>query len=182
MADRGLATRVELPGTADAEAVLAMYQRLAAGVTVVTAAGPDGPTGCTATAVTSVSLDPPLLLACLSRGSRTLAVIRAMAFFGVHLLSEDQRPSARAFAERGTGPGAKFAGVSWELRHGVPVLTDSLAWAVCRLACAQPMGDHELVVGQLVQTHVTDRMPLLWHGRRFWRLAASAGDTVATVA
>src|SRR5689334_25390591 len=58
----------------------------ATGVTVVTAVGPEGPSGATANAVTSLSLDPPMMLACLDRGSRTLASVRVQGRFGVNAL------------------------------------------------------------------------------------------------
>ena len=61
------------------------------GVTVVTAIGPSGPSGATANAVTSLSLDPPMMLACLDRGSRTLTAVRAQGRFGVNVLAAGQR-------------------------------------------------------------------------------------------
>jgi flavin reductase (DIM6/NTAB) family NADH-FMN oxidoreductase RutF len=167
MADTGVAVRDE-PGL-HADAALALYRRLAGCVTVVTAAGPDGPTGCTATSVTSASLRPPLILACLAERSRTLAAVRDRGAFGVHVLASDQHQHAWRFARTGRD---KFAGAAWQVRHGVPVLVDNAAWAVCRLTHTQPLGDHHLVVGEVVAARATDRAPLLWHDRQFRHLAA----------
>src|SRR5215208_3163388 len=72
----------------------------ATGVTVVTAIGPAGPSGATANAVTSLSLDPPMMLACLDRGSRTLTSVREQGRFGVNALAAGQEDLARRFAEK----------------------------------------------------------------------------------
>src|SRR3954469_21323597 len=73
----------------------------ATGVTVVTAIGPNGPSGATANAVTSLSLDPPLMLACLDRGSRTLTSVRAQGRLGVNALAAGQEELPRRFAGKG---------------------------------------------------------------------------------
>src|ERR687891_1580486 len=70
----------------------------ATGVTVVTAIGPNGPSGATANAVTSLSLDPPMMLACLDRGSRTLTSVRAQGRYGVNTLAAGQQELAHNFS------------------------------------------------------------------------------------
>ena len=67
-------------------------------VTIVTTAGPQGPAGATANAVTSLSLDPPLMLSCLERGSRSLEFFRSSCSFGVSVLGAGQGALARAFS------------------------------------------------------------------------------------
>lgn len=146
---------------------LAFYRKLAAGVTVVTAAGESGPVGATASAVTSVSLHPPLLLACLSTGSRTMAAIRTSRAFAVHLLTEDQQHIADTFA---THTEDRFAHHDWRTVLDVPVLTTPPAWAVCLLTDIRRYGDHELAVGRLVAAQSGPGRPLLWHDRGYWRL------------
>src|SRR6187431_554483 len=71
------------------------------GVTVVTAIGDEGPSGATANSVTSLSLDPPMMLACLDRGSRTLTSVRAQGRFGVNALAAGQEELARRFSGKG---------------------------------------------------------------------------------
>ena len=78
----------------------ARWRSLPTAVTIVTAIGPRGPAGATANAVTSLSLDPPLMLACLDRGSRTLEVVRESGAFGVSVLGAGQEALARAFASK----------------------------------------------------------------------------------
>jgi flavin reductase (DIM6/NTAB) family NADH-FMN oxidoreductase RutF len=147
---------------------LAFYRKLAAGVTVVTAAGESGPVGATASAVTSVSLRPPLLLACLSTGSRTLAAIRARRVFAVHLLAEEQRHIATAFAEKTEN---RFADQEWRTFLDAPVLTATPAWAVCRVADTRRYGDHALVVGHLIAAHAGPGNPLVWHDSDYRRIS-----------
>src|SRR5215813_847396 len=82
------------------------------GVTVVTAIGPNGPSGATANAVTSLSLDPPMMLACLDRESRTLTSVRAQGRFGVNALAAGQEELARRFS--GKDPEAEqWEAVEW---------------------------------------------------------------------
>lgn len=150
---------------------LAFYRKLAAGVTVVTAGGESGPVGATASSVTSVSLRPPLLLACLSTGSRTMAAIRSSRAFAVHLLTEDQRHLSVAFAAHTED---RFASVEWRTVLDVPVLTAAPAWAVCRLVDLRHYGDHDVAVGHLTAAHSSPGRPLIWHDRGYWRIAGEA--------
>src|ERR671933_761084 len=78
----------------------AVMGRLVTGVTVVTAAGPDGPVGMTANAVCSLSLDPLLLLVCFDRAARTLPVVAEQGRFGVNVLALGQEELAHRFASK----------------------------------------------------------------------------------
>ena len=102
--------------------------------------------GTTANAISSVSLDPPLLLACLARSSETLAAIREDGRFAVNILAAEQRHHSDRFAKKGD------AVRSHEVEFGdhdlgVPVLPDSLATVVCEVEAIHPAGDHEIVIG-----------------------------------
>jgi flavin reductase (DIM6/NTAB) family NADH-FMN oxidoreductase RutF len=165
----------EEPGP-DAARCLGLYAKLAAGVSVVTAPGEDGPLGMTVSAVTSLSARPPLLLACLRDGSRTLAAVRAHRAFAVHLLREEQQDLATRFATPTTTADERFAGT--DLRHvlGVPVLAGALAWSVCLTEDVRRYGDHHLVVGRIAAVHVGGGRPLLWHDRRFRALTERVPD------
>lgn len=153
---------------------VAFYRRLAAGVTIITAGTERGPVGATASSVTSVSLRPPLLLACLSAKSRTMAAIRARHAFAVHLLAEHQRDISTAFAS--DAPEHRFAGRRWRHVLGVPVLTEAPAWGVCLLTDARRYGDHDVAVGCLVAAHSGPGRPLVWHNRDYWRIGAPGPD------
>jgi 3-hydroxy-9,10-secoandrosta-1,3,5(10)-triene-9,17-dione monooxygenase reductase component len=129
----------------------------ATGVSVVTARDGEGaPVGTTANAISSVSLDPPLLLACLARSSETLAAIRMSGSFAVNILAAEQRDHSDRFARKGEAVRShevEFA----EHEHGVPVLPGALATIACTVESIYPAGDHEIVVG--AARHLEHREP-----------------------
>ncbi|HEX8205096.1 MAG TPA: flavin reductase family protein [Solirubrobacteraceae bacterium] len=115
------------------------------GVAVVTASGP---AGLTTNAVTSLSLEPTLLLVCFDNGSRTLPAVRESRRFGVNVLRADQEDVARVFASKRVAD-EKFAAATHELVDGVPVLEGVLAWFVCELRELVPGGDHTIGIGEV---------------------------------
>lgn len=146
----------------------------ATGVTVITSVGADGrPVGTTANAVSSLSLDPPLLLACFDRSSQTLTAIRAHGAFAVNVLAAPQEELSDNFARR--GPDADWDGVPhWPGLTGSPRLHGVLATLECTVEHRLPGGDHEIVVGRVRDAQAGDAgaAPLLfWRGRY-----ASLGD------
>ena len=145
----------------------------ATGVTVITSVGPDGtPVGTTANAITSLSLEPPLLLACFELSSATLAAIRDHGAFAVNVLGHRQRHLSANFARR--GPSAAWEGVSHHRgATGSPRLTDVIAVIECTLEHALPGGDHEIVIGRVrhVETNGEGATPPL-----FWRGAYTSID------
>jgi 3-hydroxy-9,10-secoandrosta-1,3,5(10)-triene-9,17-dione monooxygenase reductase component len=143
------------------------------GVTVVTAAGADGPSGATANAVTSLSLDPPLMLACLDRGSRTLASVRAAGRFGVNALAAGQDDLARRFS--GKDPErTKWEGVEWSESQGVPRLGSTLMWVACELGEEIDGGDHVILTGNVFEAESRDVAPLLFHRGHYRDLPAES--------
>jgi 3,4-dihydroxy-2-butanone 4-phosphate synthase len=125
----------------------------ATGVSVVTARGPGGaPLGTTANAISSVSLDPPLLLACLARSSETLEAIRGSGRFAVNVLAAGQRHHSERFARKGAAVAAHEVDFD-EHEHGVPVLPGALATIVCEVEALHGAGDHEIVVGGARHLH-----------------------------
>ena len=134
----------------------------ATGVTVVTAIGPNGPSGATANAVTSLSLDPPMMLACLDRGSRTLTAVRAQGRFGVNTLAAGQQELARRFARKDP-EAAKWEGVEWTERQQLPWLAGTLLWVACELRDLIDGGDHLIVTGNVIEAQSDDGQPLLFH-------------------
>lgn len=136
---------------------------LPTGVTVVSAPAPDGPLGATANAVTSLSLEPPLMLAALDDGSRTLAAIRAARRFGVSVLGAGQEEVARAFATK--APHAeKWADVPAHDHDGVPIVAGGPAWVACELDAVHEGGDHTILIGAVVALDVAGGEPLVFHG------------------
>jgi 3-hydroxy-9,10-secoandrosta-1,3,5(10)-triene-9,17-dione monooxygenase reductase component len=132
-------------------------------VTVVTSVGEEGPAGATANAVASLSLDPPLMLVCLDRGSRTLAALRSSGRFAVNVLGSGDETLARAFASKAPHP-EKWAGVEWSESDGMPRLAGALAWIGCELRDLLDGGDHVIVTGAVLDlAHAEETHPLLFH-------------------
>jgi flavin reductase (DIM6/NTAB) family NADH-FMN oxidoreductase RutF len=138
----------------------------ATGVTIITTLGPDEhPVGTTASAVTSLSLDPPLLLVCFDRSSVTLQAVRAHGAFVVNVLAERQQHLSANFARRG-------GAASWDGVHCRPGLTGSplLAGVLAALECTVEErlagGDHEIIVGRVqdVETNGQEAPLLYWRG------------------
>lgn len=120
--------------------------QFASGVTVVTATGPRGHAGMTTNAITSLSLEPILLLVCFDNTSRTLPIVRDTGRFAVNVLRGDDLELSRIFASK-VVPQEKFTTVTHNVDHGVPVLNDALAWFVCDLQDLIERGDHTIGIG-----------------------------------
>lgn len=146
----------------EAGAFRAAIGRFATGVTVITVSGTDGPAGLTTNAVTSLSLQPPLLLVCLDNASRTLPVVLATRRFAVNILAEGQEELAVGFASKRVAR-EKFESVAHSVAHGVPVLDGALAWLACDLTATHPGGDHTIAIGSVTHASALDGEPLLFH-------------------
>ncbi len=129
---------------------------------MITAAGPDGPSGATANAVTSLSLEPPMMLACLDRGSRTLGAVRAAGRFGVNALAAGEQALARRFAAKDRGA-EKWEGVAFSERLGCPRLDHALVWVACELREEIDGGDHVILTGSALEASSREGDPLLFH-------------------
>lgn len=142
---------------------------LPTGVTVVTAAGGDGPAGATANAVCSLSIEPMLMLACLDRGSRTLLAVQAANRFGVNVLHAGQEEIARSFATK-AAVADKWAGVEWRERDGVPAIDGALVQVACELRDVIAGGDHVIVTGEVVGLETGAGKPLVFERGEYWPL------------
>ncbi|PWI41730.1 flavin reductase family protein [Streptomyces sp. ICBB 8177] len=146
-----------------------VFRRHAAGVAVVTAAGAR-PVGFTATSLTSVAVEPPLLSFGISVSSSSWPTVAEAEHVGVHVLGEHQEELAGTFARSGAD---RFAApTSWRVGpHGVPLLDGVSAWLVCRVAARVPAGDHRIVVAEAVAGDPAGPgRPLLYHQGRFTAL------------
>ena len=149
----------------------------ATGVTIVTSVDEEGePVGTTASAVSSLSLNPPLVLVCFDLGSLTLRAIRGHGAFVVNVLAAPQEHLSANFARRG------LAAVWDGVRHrpgptGSPRLDGVLAVLECTVEHSLPGGDHEIVVGRVhdVEVSYDDAAPLL-----YWRGSYLSLDTDGT--
>ncbi|BBX63632.1 flavin oxidoreductase [Mycobacterium saskatchewanense] len=148
------ATLVEQSAISTEEFRLAM-RRLAGAVSIVSGAGPDGPLGVTATAVTSLTAEPASLLCCLNRALQLEAAVKRIGWFSVSVLRADHHDLAKRFAGmHGVRGGAKFEQGGWTTRHGeVPALLDSLVSFDCRVEDIVEVGTHSIFVGVITAAH-----------------------------
>ena len=138
-----------------------VMSNLPTGVTVVTVGTPEGPVGMTANAVTSLSLEPPLMLVCFDNTARTLPAVRESGRFGINVLAAGQDNLARLFASK-KAEREKFAGVAHSVHDGIPVIEGVLAWVGCRLERLIPGGDHTIGIGAVEAAEAGQGDPLLW--------------------
>ncbi len=131
----------------------------------------DSPVATTVNAVTSVSLDPPLLLVCLAHDSETLAAVRACSRFAVNILADSQREHSIRFAAKGERSRPREADFS-EHHPGLPCLPDALATVACRVSAIHRGGDHVIVIGEALSmsSAENDVAPLLFFRGAYSRL------------
>jgi flavin reductase (DIM6/NTAB) family NADH-FMN oxidoreductase RutF len=138
----------------------------ASGVTIVTARRPDGGLhGVTVSSFASLSLTPRLITFAITRDGDSHAVLSATDRFAIHILATGQEPLSNHFARQGQ----VWDGIPYELdADGLPMLPDVVARLSCLKAAqiapdAQPVGDHDLLIGEIVDVMVDpQRQPLLY--------------------
>ena len=152
--------------------------RWASGVTVVGASHDGRRVGLVASSFTSVSADPPTVLVCIDKRSRSLSTIEAAGAFAVSVLASTQEESFRVFAGMAGDVADKFAVCGDAVRDGAtgsPVLDSSLAWFDCRIVARHDGGtSHVVLLGEVVESGATtnkDAAPLLYFARATRRLA-----------
>jgi flavin reductase (DIM6/NTAB) family NADH-FMN oxidoreductase RutF len=147
--------------------------RHAAGVTVVTTAGPTGYHGVTVTAFCPLSLDPPLVLVCIDRQQQSHRLLETAAGWVVNLLSRDQEFLAEQFAGRAPLADSRFSRLPHHLGpQGIPRLDGCLAWIDCRPWARYEGGDHSIFVGQVVALDLGPANdPLIYFERQYCELA-----------
>ncbi|MFD5697065.1 flavin reductase family protein [Streptomyces lasiicapitis] len=154
------------PRLATPDLLRSVFRQHAAGVAVITARGAD-PVGFTATSLTSVSAEPPIVSFGIGTGASSWPAMSRAEHVGVHILGEHQHDLAATFARSGAD---RFgAPTRWyDGPQGVPVLEGVLAWLVCRIVARVPAGDHRVVLAEVVAGDPSGAgRPLLYHQGRF---------------
>jgi flavin reductase (DIM6/NTAB) family NADH-FMN oxidoreductase RutF len=143
----------------------------ATGVTIITAAGPDGkPYGLTCNSFASVSLNPPLVLWSLVVYSSSLTVFQNASHFTVNVLGASQQELANRFAKSSDD---KFAGLDWSPGLGnAPVLAESVANFQCRSVNRYYGGDHVIFLGAVEAYSYNREEPLLFARGTYGRFLA----------
>lgn len=136
----------------------------AAGVTVVTTQDADGKHwGLTATAFSSLSLDPPLCLVCINHNAGSYETFKKSGKYAVNVLSDQQEELSNRFASKRDD---KFDGIPWESGAvtGCPVLADTLASIECTVHEILPGGDHDIFIGAIQNVKIGQGKPLVYWG------------------
>jgi len=146
-------------------------RRLAATVTVLSARDPQGRRcGMTATAVTSVSAEPPALLACVNRSAALHAHLGLGHKLCINLLQTAQQPISNVFSGGAEGE-ARFATGDWrEDGHGVPYLHDAQANIFCAVEAVHAYGSHGIFIGRVLRVNCREAIaPLVYQDGRYMR-------------
>ncbi len=153
----GTATPVDMRGA---------MGRFVTGVAVVSTGFDEGSwSGMTISSLTSISLEPPILMVSLTHGSRTVEAIQQAGRFTVSILSARQEAVARHFATRG---GSRFEEIEYDLgAFGIPMIQDALAQAECWVHSAEVVGDHTTVFGDVQNLRFRDGSGLLFKAGHF---------------
>ncbi len=143
--------------------------RFATGVAIASVLDAQGtPHGLTVSSFTSVSLEPPLVLICLGHAVSAIHHFRTSTHFGINVLAEDQRALSDRFARKGHD---RFDGVPWQPGvTGVPLIPGVLAAIECAVHRIVPMGDHDILVGEMVHAKVHNGEPLLYFSGGYRKL------------
>jgi len=146
----------------------------ATGVTVITVRRDGSPTGTTASAVCSLSLEPPMMLVCMNKASATGQAIAEAGSFAVNILGEGQDHLARRFATKDPD---KFTGVAVvEGPGGEPLLADALAHLECRVTEQTTGGTHVVYLAEVETASARDGAPLAYFRGQYGRLELSTTD------
>ena len=135
------------------------------GVAAITVVHDDRPYGFAANAFSSLSLEPPLVLVCAARSSRTRPVLVAAGAFTINFLAADQEDVCRALARKDDD---KFADIAWEPGPlGHPRIAGAVGYLDCTLHSLLPGGDHVIFTGFVSAAESNDATPLIFHRGKF---------------
>jgi flavin reductase (DIM6/NTAB) family NADH-FMN oxidoreductase RutF len=155
----------------DARAFRQTVGQFATGVTIITIEIDGGIRALTVNSFTAVSLDPPLVLFCVGKATKTGQIIHTAKGFAVNILRQEQQDLSTYFAGGWAHPlPPAFTFVPWE---GGPRLDGCASAIGCSTYAIHEGGDHWIVVGKVLSLHRTEcRSPLVFHGSRYANLGA----------
>jgi len=146
----------------------------ATGVTVVTAHAEGRPWGITVNALSSVSLDPALVVIAIDRRRRITPFLRRAGRYAVNILGEDQQELSDCFAGAEVTPGVEqFCGAAWHPGEtGLVLLDGAIATLECTVEQTISVGDHDLYIARVDALGTDERhaVPLLYYRRRYLRV------------
>jgi flavin reductase (DIM6/NTAB) family NADH-FMN oxidoreductase RutF len=126
----------------------------------------------TASSFASASLDPPLVVVCLDVASKTREIVEATKRFAVNILGQDQEWMARAFSQPGDKPFDRLS--SRPGLENIPLIDGCIAWLECRVASMSNAGDHDVVIGDVLEAEANEMAPLIHYDRAYWPFETSS--------
>ena len=162
---------------ADRQRFREAMSRLGAAVNIITTSGADGDVGFTASAVCSVTDDPPTLLVCVNKNASQHDAIIAAGFLCVNVLAHEHEELSPVFAGAGNVPMAeRFAKADWRrLATGAPVLASAAAAFDCRISQVVEVGTHSVLFCAVQAIHLGGaKSGLIYHGRAYHRVSPNA--------
>ncbi len=139
--------------------------RFMTGVAIVSTGTPDDVCGMTISSLTSISLDPPILMISLNHGSRTTDMVSATRRFTVSILNARQEAVARHFATRG---GSRFESIEYDTgEFGLPMIANALVQAECTVVQDPTVGDHQVFFGEVENLRCREGSGLVFNAGRF---------------
>lgn len=131
--------------------------------------------GILATAVSSLSFEPPSLLVCVNRSASLHDPLANADVFAVNILGLGNRDVAEQFM--GAPNEERFAVGDWQDVHGAPVLVSAQSSLVCRRVHCHEFGTHSIFIGELVAAHHRENAaPLTYYDRRYIDITSAPGD------
>ena len=160
--------------TIDAARYRQIIGHFASGVTVITTSHDGWLHGMTANAVTSVSLNPLLVLVCVDKTAHAHEQLIEAGRFGVNILAEEQEEASRLFAATAEPEQGQLRGAAYHLgAHGTPVIEGCLAYLECQVVERCAGGDHTVFIGQVLAGEVLhEALPLVFYRGGYRRLGA----------
>jgi len=159
------------------DALRQAMSKFATGVAVISTLSPDGaPHGMTANALTSVSLEPPLVLVCIAHQRNTYGIVQERKRFGINFLAQGQADIARYYARDPKDRTGDVA-VPWLLREaGSPKIEGALAFMDCRVVALYDHADHAIVVARVEEADVAPGKPLVYYDRQFLAMKGASAE------
>ncbi len=153
----------------DSREIRHVMGHFATGVTIVTTKDKAGvPTGITANAFSSLSLNPPLVLVCIDKKANCYECFEDSKVFAVNLLGEHQEQLANRFATKGI---EKFQDTAWHMSaNGIPLLDHTIGFIECRVTQGYDGGDHTIYLGHVLHAEAAGDRPLLFYKGKYQRL------------
>ncbi len=142
----------------------------ASGVTVVTYKDKEELGGVTVSSFSSLSLEPPLVLFCLSKNIYSHSVIQNVNHFAIHILQENQENISNTFSNSKINKHEFLQQIGYTLLHNIPILKEYLSLLVCEKQNIYDGGDHSIIIGHVLETKINSGNPLLYFNRSYRKL------------